>query len=74
MVLPLLQINNIPAAFEDLKRDSPVVSRDLFNYFENFWMTNVPLHIWNVSNLRIRTSNNSEGIDIHFLRVQWVEK
>ncbi|CAF4647498.1 unnamed protein product, partial [Didymodactylos carnosus] len=60
MALPLLQLNDIELAFEDLKDDSPVTLRDLFNYFETFWMTDIPLHLWNVSDLQIRTNNNCE--------------
>ncbi|CAF3588472.1 unnamed protein product [Rotaria sp. Silwood1] len=60
MALPLLQLNDIKLAFEDLKDDSPITLRDLFNYFENYWMTDVPLHLWNVSDLQIRTNNNCE--------------
>ncbi|CAF0873328.1 unnamed protein product [Didymodactylos carnosus] len=61
MALPLLQLNDIELAFEDLKDDSPVTLRDLFKYFENFWMTGIPLHLWNVSDLQIRRNNNCEG-------------
>ncbi|CAF4234089.1 unnamed protein product [Rotaria sp. Silwood2] len=60
MALPLLQLNDVKLAFEDLKDDSPIILRDLFNYFENFWMTDIPLHLWNVSDLQIRTNNNCE--------------
>ncbi|CAF4164323.1 unnamed protein product, partial [Rotaria sordida] len=61
VALPLLQLNDVKLAFEDLKDDSPIILRDLFNYFETFWMTNLPLHLWNVSDLQIRTNNYCEG-------------
>ncbi|CAM4801162.1 unnamed protein product [Rotaria magnacalcarata] len=61
MALPLLPLNDVKVALEDLKDDSPITLRDLFNYFENFWMADIPVHLWNVSDLQIRTNNNCEG-------------
>ncbi|CAF3217150.1 unnamed protein product, partial [Rotaria sp. Silwood2] len=67
MALPLLQVNDATLAFEDLKDDSPIILRNLFNYFENFWMTDIPLHLWNISDLQIRTHNNCEDVYTHLL-------
>ena len=69
MALSLLQLNDVPVALENLKGDSSAILRDLFNCFGNLWIAGIPLHIQNMSNLRIRTNNSCEGIDIHFLYI-----
>jgi hypothetical protein len=61
MALPLLPVKDVPRAYEDLNEKIPVELEPLFEYFEGWWMKQVPLALWNVSNLQSRTNNNVEG-------------
>jgi hypothetical protein len=60
MALPLLPVQEIQRAYEELSENVPVELDPLFEYFENWWMKQVPLNLWNVSNLQSRTNNNVE--------------
>ena len=62
MGLSLLQLNHVQLALEHLKDDSPTILQNLCNYFENFWMTDIPLRLRNISDPQMRTNNNCEGI------------
>jgi len=60
MALPLLPVNDVQRAYEELNEQIPVELEPLFEYFDGWWMKQVPLHLWNVSNLKARTNNNVE--------------
>jgi hypothetical protein len=61
MSLALLPIDKVELAFECLFKDHPDCLDPLFEYYESFWMETLPLKLWNVSNLCIRTNNAAEG-------------
>lgn len=61
MTLALLPPNQIKRAFKSLADDHPDSLDDLFDYFESYWIKTVPITLWNVSKLKIRTNNNAEG-------------
>ncbi len=60
MALPLLPLQDIERAYEELNEKIPVELEPLFEYFDGWWMKQVPLRLWNVSDLKIRTNNNVE--------------
>jgi hypothetical protein len=61
MALALLPPGQIKLAFKSLVNDHPDSLEDLFDYFESYWIETVPITLWNVSKLKIRTNNNAEG-------------
>ncbi|CAF1674122.1 unnamed protein product [Adineta ricciae] len=61
MALPLLPLEKVDSAFEFLLDDHPPCLDPLFDYFESFWMESVPVELWNVSNIKIKTNNIAEG-------------
>ena len=67
MALPLLPVNDIQKAYDELNERIPVTLEPLFDYFESWWMKQVPLSLWNVSTLQSRTNNNVEGKWIQFI-------
>ena len=60
MALPLLPVHEVERAYEQLSGKMPVELEDLFEYFDSWWMKQVPLNLWNVSDLQSRTNNNVE--------------
>jgi hypothetical protein len=60
MALPLLPLQDIERAYEELNEKIPVELEPLFEYFDGWWMKQVPLRLWNVSDLKTRTNNNVE--------------
>jgi hypothetical protein len=66
MAIPLLPIEKMELAFESLVNDHPDSLDPLFDYHESFWME-LPLKLWNVSNLNTKTNNISEGLNFIFL-------
>jgi hypothetical protein len=60
MALPLLPVRDVERAYQKLKEQTSVELEPLFEYFENWWMKQVPIHLWNVSDLNSRTNNNVE--------------
>ena len=61
MALPLLPLKDVEQAYEELYEQIPVKLEPLFEYFDEWWMKQVPLRLWNVSDLKSRTNNNVEG-------------
>lgn len=61
MALALLPSGQIKPAFKSLVDHHPSALDDLFDYFESYWIKTVPISLWNVSKLKIRTNNNAEG-------------
>ncbi|CAF1405547.1 unnamed protein product, partial [Rotaria sordida] len=61
MAVPLLPLEKMNLAFEYLVDNHPACLDPLFNYYESFWMESLPLKLWNVSNIKIKTNNIVEG-------------
>ena len=67
MALALLPRNQVEQGFEYLANNRPQSLNDLFVYFEDYWIANVPIDLWNVCELKVRTNNNSEGRTSYFI-------
>ena len=67
MALALLPRNQVEQGFEYLANNRPQSLNDLFVYFEDYWIDNVPIDLWNVCELKVRTNNNSEGRTSYFI-------
>ena len=63
IALALLPRNQVEQGFEYLAKSL----NDLFVYFEDYWIDNVPIDLWNVCELKVRTNNNSEGRTSSFI-------
>ncbi|CAF3946746.1 unnamed protein product [Rotaria magnacalcarata] len=61
MALLLLPLHEVEFAFEELNEQRPDVLAPLFVYFDNYWMKQICLTLWNVSDLKTWTNNNCEG-------------
>ena len=61
MALALLPRGQVEQSFDYLANNHPELINDLFVHFEDYWIDNVPIDFWNVSELKIRTNNNAEG-------------
>ncbi|CAF4181989.1 unnamed protein product, partial [Rotaria sordida] len=68
MALPLLPIQEVETSFYNLGATAdPAVKkqlRDLFLYFDDYWINNIPIEMWNVHDYQHRTNNICEGIYI----------
>jgi hypothetical protein len=60
IALPLLPVQDVEVAYQELYERIPVELEPLFEYFDGWWMKQVPLRLWNVSDLKSRTNNNVE--------------
>lgn len=61
MAIPLLPLNKMNLAFDLLVQNRPIRLKPLFDYYENFWMETLPLKLWNVANMKMKTNNVAEG-------------
>ncbi|CAF1525012.1 unnamed protein product [Adineta ricciae] len=65
MALPFLPINEVENAFYSLRTtaDQEVKKklRDLFLYFDDYWLNTVPVEMWNIHGCDHRTNNICEG-------------
>ncbi|CAF3615074.1 unnamed protein product [Rotaria sp. Silwood1] len=65
MALALLPVDQVESSFYILRKTASATVKQelhqLFLYFDNQWITNVPLNIWNVHAFHHRTNNNCEG-------------
>jgi hypothetical protein len=70
MVSALLPSDEVENAFYNLRAslDAGLKQqlRQLFLYFDSYWMTDVPLTMWNVHGYEHKTNNICEGMSIHF--------
>jgi hypothetical protein len=68
MALPLLPIQEVETSFYNLRAtaDQTVKKqlRELFLYFDDYWLNNIPIEMWNVHGHQHRTNNICEGIYI----------
>ncbi len=63
MALPLLPVQDVERAYQELDEQIPVELEPLFKYFEGWWLKEVPIRLWNVSDLKSRTNTNVECIE-----------
>ncbi|CAF4225036.1 unnamed protein product, partial [Rotaria sordida] len=68
MSLALLPCREVEFAFEEIVSKAPPLLLNLIDYFRNFWFRQMPVELWNVHNLDIRTNNNAEGWHNRFNR------
>jgi hypothetical protein len=61
MALPLVPLNEMECAFEEMFDKAPDSIKPLVDYFNGYWMRKVKLNLWNVSDLNVRTNNLVEG-------------
>ena len=68
MALPLLPADEVETSFYNLRATAdPEVKKDLreiFLYFDDYWLNTVPIELWNVHGCPYRTNNICEGICI----------
>lgn len=68
MALALLPLHEVETSFYHLRStvDARVKEelRQLFLYYDDYWMNNVPVEMWNVYGCQHRTNNTCEGIYI----------
>ncbi|CAF1356593.1 unnamed protein product [Adineta ricciae] len=68
MALPLVPLNKIERAFEEVVQTAPDPRCTLIRYFRGYWMTKMKISMWHVSDLNIRTNNMVEGWNHRFNR------
>jgi hypothetical protein len=68
MALPFLPVHEVETSFYNLRAtlDATVKQqlRQLFVYFDDYWMNNVLLEMWNVHDYQDQTNNVCEGMHI----------
>lgn len=66
MALPFLPVQEVETSFYNLRStvDATVKKqlRELFLYFDNYWISSVPVEMWNVHGCEHRTNNICEGM------------
>ncbi|CAF1345877.1 unnamed protein product [Rotaria sordida] len=71
MTLALLPVDKVQVAFDDLRTNSSDNVKEtlhqLFVYFDNQWMEETPLSVWNTHGLRHRTNSICEGFHNHLI-------
>jgi len=68
MALGFVPIRNVSELFQQIWVNAQVELNPLFIYFEQQWFVNVPLEMWNVYEVDIRTNNSCEGWHNRFNR------
>jgi hypothetical protein len=68
MALAFVQCDLIIPTFHQIRNAAPAALQPLFTYFEQQWLVNVPLQLWNVCDVDIRTNNGCEGWHNRFNR------
>lgn len=66
MALAFLPVAIVRQNFDMLQAASPDGLEDLFEYFQQFWLSRVPLILWNVHGVEMRTNNFVEGWNKRF--------
>jgi len=69
MALGFAPISVVQTTFRKLRDAAPSSVEPVFIYFEQQWLGNVPIKMWNVHNADIRTNNSCEGWHNRFNRV-----
>jgi hypothetical protein len=66
MALALLPLHEVETSFFNLRATTNArvkqELRQLFLYFDSYWMNDIPLEMWNVYGYHHRTNNNCEGM------------
>ena len=66
MALPYLPVHEVENSFHTLRTTLDAIVkqqvRQLFLYFDDYWMNTLPLKMWNVHNCQHRTNNVCEGM------------
>ena len=66
MALALLPVDEVETSFYNLRATSNTKVkeelRQLFLYYDDYWMNTIPLEMWNVYGSVHRTNNTCEGI------------
>jgi hypothetical protein len=72
MALALLPLHEVETAFYQLRATATSrikqELRQLFLYFDEYWMNKVPVTMWNVYGHEHRTNNSCEGRCMHPIR------
>ena len=68
MRFALLPCREVEFAFEEIVSKTPPLL-NLIDYFRNFWFRQMPVELWNVHNLDIRTNNNAGGKSCTIIRI-----
>lgn len=74
MALALLPLREVETSFYQLRSSASSrikeELRQLFLYFDDYWMNRVPLKMWNVHGQEHRTNNVCEGMHVDLLPFQ----
>ena len=66
MALPFLPVHEVETSFFTLRapcdREAKKKLRDIFLYFDDYWLNTVPVEMWNVYASNHRTNNICEGM------------
>lgn len=66
MALALMPVDTVEASFFDLRTELDErlkqELRQLILYFDQYWLTEIPIEMWTFSRLRQRTNNSCEGM------------
>ena len=68
MALGFVPLSQVSEVFQTIRANAPVELTPLCSYFEQQWLVNVPLDMWNVCEVDIRTNNSREGWHNRFNR------
>lgn len=68
MAIGFVPTNLVLATFAKLQDDAPVTIHNIYAYFEQQWLGNVSVDMWNVYDTDTRTNNSCEGWHNRFNR------
>lgn len=68
MAIAFVETDLIAETFQRCQEEAPASLRPLYTYFNQQWLGNVPLKMWNVKDADIRTNNHCEGWHNRFNR------
>jgi len=74
MALALMPVDTVEASFFDLRTELDErlkqELRQLILYFDQYWLTEIPIEMWNFSRLQQRTNNSCEGMIAILLEIR----
>ena len=74
MALALMPVDTVEASFFDLRTELDErlkqELRQLILYFDQYWLTEIPIEMWNFSRLQQRTINSCEGMIAILLEIR----
>jgi len=66
MALPFLPVHEVETSFFNVRvtadQEAKKKLRDIFIYFDDYWLNTVPIEMWNIHECNHRTNNICEGI------------